>query len=339
MDGVPHGPGERSRWSAALFGLFAGWCVFLVGTLAFFGLTALTEFAGSVPLLVGVLVVAAAAATAAGWKLAVWFRRRSRRTAGWALGISGLLALVAGLTVLTAPPRIGAPAPGTGGAIPRGGPILPGGDPAPGGSVVQSPVFPWPPPRASARTTIPPALFAKLAAGPPTLGDVDRKLAAALDANDYSERSYYLVPDGFAIATRLEQINSDGTPKAGTQRWLAGSGPLREFSLRAYLAALFSANQGYYRVIVFIVTPHPFSQADVSVRRDEAIAWLSEGLNTLPRSIAEKPYSHEHSCSALIYEFEQPSQSKAHEAKIQIPGRLPAGVHLRKANLWKELER
>jgi hypothetical protein len=261
--------------------------------------------------------------------------RRRFRWSTAALGLLvGLLVLLSGLVVRSylVPSADDAPVPDA--ANPRGGPL-----PTSGGGSVENPEFPWPPPRASALTAVPAALLAKAGASPRSLGDVERRLTAALDANEYSERSYYLVPDGFAIATRLEQINPDGTSKAGHQRWAAESGPLREFSLQAYLSALFSASQGYYRVIVFVVTSHPFSQADVAVTREDALAWVSKGLNTLPRAVADKPYSPEHSCSALIYEFEQPSKSKRHEAKMQIPGRLTAAVHLRKANLWKELER
>ena len=43
------------------------------------------------------------------------------------------------------------------------------------------------------------------------LGQVDRKLRKALDDCGYVETSYFWVPGGFAAATRLEQINPDGT--------------------------------------------------------------------------------------------------------------------------------
>lgn len=138
------------------------------------------------------------------------------------------------------------------------------------------------------------------------------------------------------MVTRLEQINPDGTPKEGLERWLIEVSPLREFSLSAYIKALFTANPGLYRIIVFIITPHPLYQKERSVSRDEATAWLSEGSNKLPKSVHEQAYSNEYNCTALIYEFERPSY--ANEAHVKIPGRLSGTTHLLKAKLWGALK-
>jgi hypothetical protein len=168
------------------------------------------------------------------------------------------------------------------------------------------------------------------------LRDVDARLNEALGKAGYFEKSYYAVPGGFALVTRLEQMNPDGTPKPEPQRWAAEIGPLREFSLSAYLRALFTSNPGYFRVIAFIVTPHPFSYAGARVNREDAIRWLQEGLNKLPSSIGESQYSADHSCTALIYEFEKSDPNQA--ARTRIPGGLTGRAHLEKSRLWSALE-
>ena len=83
------------------------------------------------------------------------------------------------------------------------------------GSVPEYPTFdPWPPPRPSTFEVIPDKFLTKENAKP-TLSDIDQKISAALDDNGYVEKSNYSIPDGFAIVTRLEWINEDGTPKQG----------------------------------------------------------------------------------------------------------------------------
>jgi len=65
--------------------------------------------------------------------------------------------------------------------------------------------------------------------------------------------------------------------------------------------------------------------------------WLSNGLNKLPKIVADIEYSDDFTCTALIYEFEKTDQDQY--AKINIPGKLAGKVHLSKANVWTSLER
>lgn len=200
------------------------------------------------------------------------------------------------------------------------------------------PEFPWPPPRSSATVIIPYSLLMKnlTTTSAPKMRDVVQRFEHAFNLCGYVEKSYYSVPDGFAIVTRLEQINSDGTPKENSERWIAEIQPLRKFSLDEYLKALFKARIGYYRVIVFIITPHPFSQTNVETSATEAQVWLSDGLNVLPNVIGQKEFVPEYQCTALVYEFEQHSTDEKPE--LVIPGRLTGKAHVTNANLWEALE-
>jgi outer membrane protein OmpA-like peptidoglycan-associated protein len=204
----------------------------------------------------------------------------------------------------------------------------------PGTNTIVIPQFPWPPPTASARQVIPRNL---LSHGQSTtqLGDLNTVLCAALDRNAYTEKSYFAVPHGFALVTRLEQIEVDGRSKMSRDRWLIGPSPaLSNFSVSSYLARLFTANPGYYRLIVFVVTDVPFAQTSAKISDYEAIKWLSEGLNVLPQEIRTKPYDETVDCTALIYEFErQPDKNPS----ILLPSRLDAGTHLTKSGLLASL--
>jgi lipid-binding SYLF domain-containing protein len=196
------------------------------------------------------------------------------------------------------------------------------------------PSFPWPPPAASTEEVIPSAMLEKDAILK-SLGDLDAKLVSALRSNGYVERSYYAVPDGFALVTRLEQIGPDGTPKTPPGRWSLNSPSATVFTLRDYLRALFTADPGYYRVIVFIISDVPFSQAPRQTTYEETIIWLKGGLNVLPVEIASKPYGKTIASTVLIYEFEK---DQGHDPKLNQPGRLDAHMHLNKSGIWDSLQ-
>jgi len=198
------------------------------------------------------------------------------------------------------------------------------------------PQFPWPPPRASAMADISRSFLVSPTVQKSSLAEISARLVTALEQCGYVEKSFYAVPEGFALATQLEQIDADGTSKPAPDRWSVKVNPLRVFSLTDYLKALFTANPGRYRVIVFVVTSHPFSQSDASVSQQEAQSWLSSGLNTLPKSIGDLAFTSEYTCTALVYEFEEPSSGNT--PVIQVPSELTGRDHLSKSGLWPALE-
>lgn len=199
------------------------------------------------------------------------------------------------------------------------------------------PSFPWPPPQASATDTVPRTLLLAPGAQTALLGDVNHRLVAALESSGYVGKSYYAVPDGFALVTQLEQINADGTSRPVPDRWAANVGTLRSFSLSEYLKALFTANVGHYRIIVFVLTPHPFSQSDAKVTREQALSWIPKGANQLPSSIAEQAFTPDFACTALIYEFEELHAGAA--ATLVAPSNLSGRDHLSKSNVLSALGR
>lgn len=171
---------------------------------------------------------------------------------------------------------------------------------------------------------------------PVYLGDVDTRISNALTAAGYVEKSYFFVPGGFALVTRLEQINDDGIPKALPDRWSVNVPPLKKFDLTSYLKALFTSNKGYFRIIVFIITPYPIMQADKGIALDGALEWLGKGANKLQPAISERKFTKDDTVSAFIYEFEKP---KSAEAVHLLPGRLTCHLHLLNSGILRALER
>jgi outer membrane protein OmpA-like peptidoglycan-associated protein len=202
----------------------------------------------------------------------------------------------------------------------------------------QYPLFPWPPPAASGTLPIPRNLLVA-ASGATTLGDVDTKLQTALELAGYPRGSYFAVPGGFALVTRLEEITRDGTPKALPDRWVStDSQPVTDFTLLSYLRALFRARPGHYRVLVFVVTPLAFSQAPVTITPAETTHWVETGLNRLPRQIGTLTFTPaRYECTALVYEFQRASESDA--PSVTLPGAVLPRAHLQKAGVLPALEK
>jgi hypothetical protein len=193
------------------------------------------------------------------------------------------------------------------------------------------PMFPWPPPAASASYILPAQLLR--GARNTKLRDTNRVLSAALSRAGYVEKSYYAVPQGFALVTRLEQIADDASPMPLPARWSLEAPRLQTFSLQNYLLALLKAPAGYYRVLLFVVTDVPFSQSSRRITGEEAVALVRAGLNVLPEFIAKLPYTPETVCTVLVYEFRR----REGKPDVLVPGRFDGLTHLRRSRIWQEL--
>jgi outer membrane lipoprotein SlyB len=165
---------------------------------------------------------------------------------------------------------------------------------------------------------------------------ISHRLETALDASGYFDRSYYSVPDGFALATKLEQIEKTGKPKTEPQRWNTKIGKLERFTITDYLKALFKAPEGLYRVIVFVITPHVVKPLAPPITSIEAANIVNKGGVTLPKTIADIPVTQDFECVALIYEFKK---TLSEESGMQIESEIPGREHLKMAGILGELER
>ncbi len=194
------------------------------------------------------------------------------------------------------------------------------------------PAFPWPPPRYSA--------FSKIArewvapGTEPVLGAVASRLERAFTIAGYGESSYYRIPGGFALASRIEHIRADATPFAAPERWAVDTPRVREGFID-YIRALFNAPPGFYRVIVFVVTDQDFAAAEQAPTSAEARAWVTGGGLRLPERIATQPYGPHHYTSALIYEFERRRDEP--QASVLTPSPTQGQGHLELAGLWQAL--
>ncbi|HZW82459.1 MAG TPA: hypothetical protein VFF14_03430 [Candidatus Deferrimicrobium sp.] len=199
------------------------------------------------------------------------------------------------------------------------------------------PEFPWPPPKPSTIAYLTLGSLRQKAGTGLTFHDVDARISQALATAGYDEKSYYGVPNGFAIVTRLEQMNLDGSPEY-SDRWVASLSPvtLTRFSLAKYLEALFGVPKGHYRIFVFIITSDIVIQSGTPVTQGEAQNWFVEGANKLPSDMETLPYTNEHTTTVYIYEFVQSGVGA--NANQNIPSSVTGKQHLERAGLWNALQ-
>jgi hypothetical protein len=199
--------------------------------------------------------------------------------------------------------------------------------------------FPWPPPLASAELVLPRTAF-EFNGKVRTFEDINSLLTAALDSSGYAERSYYDVPGGFALVTRIEHVDAHGRPLS--PRWSTIEGPMQSFSLSAYIRMLFTSEPGHYRVIVMAVSSVPFSQSDKPLSQPDAEKLLTSGTNTLPPSIGSKSATMETTgnaapvvCTALIYEWKTSIEHGKHVTSLVLPSPIGADAHMQASGLWQ----
>jgi len=192
------------------------------------------------------------------------------------------------------------------------------------GNMIHLPYFPWPPPQAYQRQI----LSDHLNNHARTLGGVNNRLKKALRANGYEQYSYFSTPGGFALVTQLEQFNLDGSSKSGADRWRSYPVGENNSGVWDYLKSFIKPKIGHFRVFVFVVTNQPYGQSSRRVSRNEAVGWLSNGLNRLPPN--GQVLDDRHYLDVMVYEFEN--------EQLKSPGVVSVQVHMQKSGLAKFLE-
>ncbi len=196
------------------------------------------------------------------------------------------------------------------------------------------PNFTWPPPECAAHQELPATMFTGLR----TFSAVDARLCRALDARGYGQRSYYQVPNGFALVTQLEQCDRNWAPRKGDDRWKDYPAPERFEDFWDYLKALTLPSAYNFRLFVFVVTDVSITLApDRPVDREQALAWLHRGGLSLPAEMGRQPFGPGYKVTALIYELE--GKGADFQGDKRCPCLKNARQHLQLSGLTTEFNR
>ena len=200
------------------------------------------------------------------------------------------------------------------------------------GDVPLKDLFPWPPPTPSAQRTLSPDVNPD---SPPaeTVGEVARRLERILREARFDSFGYYRVPGGFALVTRIENLDgTTGEPFAGAARW-ASQKVYAGLSFSSIFAITRSA--GYYRVFVFLLTDDPKEPQPIDPEKTFEIArtWANEGSPSLPAEVKALPVGPNHILVVMVYEFEKFEGGETNHFQ---PSRWPLDQHL--SSLGAELK-
>lgn len=193
-------------------------------------------------------------------------------------------------------------------------------------------LFPWPPPTPSAQRTFSPDVDPD---SPPakTVGEVARRLERILREARFDSFGYYRVPGGFALVTRIENIDgATGEPLAGAARWAT-----QKVYAGLSLASIFAITRtaGYYRVFAFLLTDDPKEPQPIDPEKTFEIArtWANEGSPSLPAEVKVLPVGSNHILVVMVYEFEKFEGGETNHFQ---PNRWPLDQHL--SSLGAELK-
>lgn len=164
------------------------------------------------------------------------------------------------------------------------------------------------------------------------LKDVEKKIRKALENNSYTDIRYYLVSGGFAMATKMERINDDGTPKS-QNRWKTVPLPLEDINILSYFKALFLGNPGHFRDFIFVISNQSISPA-TEIDKDRLLSIINSGPPTLPSDFSKIRFTEQYKCVVYVYEFTQENVSTP---AIQVKDGINAKGHLEKANILNHL--
>jgi hypothetical protein len=167
----------------------------------------------------------------------------------------------------------------------------------------------------------------------PSLKDVGERIATVLRQTGYSDYGFYRVEGGFATVARLEKIKADGTPDL-TGRYYKPTDP-QPFGFAGFIAQLIYGPEGFYRVIVLMVTDRAVLPEGGPPTVASAEAWFVQAADRLPPEYDSLPFSNEHQLTALIYEFETGSTD---DTSAVVPSRrLSSEQHLKGAGIYDRL--
>lgn len=170
-----------------------------------------------------------------------------------------------------------------------------------------------------------------------TLGEVGKRITNAFHQKGYPYRFMSVPnpkgsPEGFAVVTALEQYEENGSMLNDPRlRWQEL--PKAEnfaFSLD-YLKSLFFPRRAHLRLFVVLVTEQGYASSGQQVTKDVAKNWIHQGMNRLPMTISQQPFSKGYTVDLLVYEFEVPETN--HQPTQHCPCYIDAEIHLKRAGL------
>ena len=178
------------------------------------------------------------------------------------------------------------------------------------------PAFPWPPPEPSTFDRIP---FSSIIGHEQnvTMKELTDMLILILDKAGYYDATFYGLPDGVVLVTRLESMQEDGYPSLEARRWIEL--PTGLFPFPKILEPWVEKESGLYRTIVFIISREdPSWNVEKPITSVEASDLVRFGRVYLTKDLEKIELKDDYRLTAYIYMFK-------HEKGENVLDPLPVG--------------
>jgi hypothetical protein len=189
-------------------------------------------------------------------------------------------------------------------------------------------VFFWPPPHATSSWIAEPSTAR-------TLGDVATLVGDALRRAGYADQRWFPIgvhcEHGFAVTTRLEGIDEDGTPKAPAARWLAPYPDAASLRWLTTSTETYLPKRGRYRVLLIAFTDLHVPPGDHPQRWDEGTAMEGPGMPAADVP-ARRPVAAGYRVGAYVYEYEKKAADGDGDF-VPEDTNVPAAEHLTRSGL------
>jgi hypothetical protein len=159
--------------------------------------------------------------------------------------------------------------------------------------------MPWPPPRATSSYSFPNNFLRKFQ----TLGEFNDALQLTLNAAGYYGFSYFHTPGGYALATPIEKIDSNGYPANGGSRWKDPTSASMPTGFLDFLTKILYDQEGDFRVFVFIITNDTSQNSSQTATFEDARRWAEAGCRGLPTYVRDMKIDRNEIAYALTYVF------------------------------------
>jgi hypothetical protein len=188
----------------------------------------------------------------------------------------------------------------------------------------------WPPPGATSSWLAEPA-------APSTLGEAALRIRDSLRAAGYTDQRWLPIgvhyEHGFAVTTRLERVDDDGTPGPSSERWLSAYPGAVSLRWLDGSATPFLPSRGRYRVLLVAFTDLHIRPPGRPDRWDETTAMEGPDPDMAPPELPTlRVVSGRYRVGFYVYEYEA-SGGQGDGTFVDHDARVPAKAHLERSGL------
>ncbi|MEO1257802.1 MAG: hypothetical protein AAFZ15_03365 [Bacteroidota bacterium] len=175
-----------------------------------------------------------------------------------------------------------------------------------------------------------------------TMRDVDELIQRALINAGFQQWGYYMVNNGFAVITQVEQFDKDHEEALSLSeqyRWRDVPPEENISNILSFFKGYLWPRNGYFRFFVFVVSdrPVPKKKSDINISPPYVENLMKTGFTSLTKEVAGIPFTESHHVTILVYEMEVLESTRL--GNENTPPMFQPGTHLKGAGILQQIGR